>query len=41
MADEIKNAGKKGYCLMYFIIFLILFIILWAYIYYQNTQLDF
>lgn len=38
MADQIPNAGKKGYFLMWFFIALFLFIILWAFIYYQNQS---
>ena len=41
MADHVENAGKKGYCLMWFIIFFILFISLWAYLYFSNTRLEF
>lgn len=36
MSNEIKNAGKKGYCLMYFFIALLLFIILVVGIYQYN-----
>ncbi len=39
--EKIENEGKKGYCLLYFIVFIILFIILWAWIYYSNSQLSF
>lgn len=38
MADQISNAGSKGYCLMFAIIFFILFIILWAYLYYNGAN---
>lgn len=38
MADQIPNAGKKGYCLMWAIISFLLFIILWAYLYYSNLD---
>lgn len=36
--SEIKNAGGKGYCLMYFFIFLLLFIILVVSIYMMNSN---
>lgn len=36
--SSIQNAGRKGFCLMYFFIFLILFIALWAFIYYYNGR---
>jgi hypothetical protein len=38
MADEIKNAGRKGYCLMFFFIGLLLFIILVVGIYQYNDK---
>jgi len=37
--SEIQNAGKKGYCLLYFFIFLLLFIALVVWIYNGNFQL--
>lgn len=37
--SEIQNAGKKGYCLLYFFIFLLLFISLVVWIYNSNFQL--
>lgn len=36
--SEIKDAGSKGYCLMYFIIFLFLFIILLVGVYNANQS---
>ncbi len=36
--SEVTNAGKKGYCLMYFLIALFLFIILWTAIYKYNFR---
>ena len=36
MADEIKNAGTKGYFLLFVFVAFLLFIILWASIYYAN-----
>lgn len=36
--SEIKNAGRKGYCLMYFFIFLLLFIILVVAVYQLNFK---
>ncbi len=36
--DHIENEGKKGYCLLYFIVSLVLFIALWAWVYYSNYQ---
>ncbi len=36
MADEIKNAGIKGYCLLGIIVFLLLFTILVVGIYQYN-----
>ncbi len=36
--SEIKNAGGKGYCLMYFFIFLLLFIILVVAVYQLNFK---
>jgi hypothetical protein len=41
MSDHIENAGKKGYCLMYFFIAFFLFIITWASIYYSNFTFNF
>ena len=41
MADGIKNAGKKGYFLMYFFIFLFLFVSLLIYVYRYNLQMTF
>lgn len=35
--SEVQNAGRKGYCLMYFLIFLFLFILLVVWIYNRNT----
>lgn len=37
--SEIQNAGKKGYCLLYFFLFLLLFIALVVWIYNSNFQL--
>jgi len=37
--SDIKNAGKKGYCLLYFTIFFLLFIGLVVGIYYRNFEL--
>ncbi len=34
--SEIENVGRKGYCLMYFLIFLFLFIMLLVWIYQRN-----
>lgn len=36
--SDITNAGKKGYCLLYFFIFLLLFIILWVAVYKYNFR---
>ena len=36
--SEIENAGKKGYCLLYFFIFLVLFIVLVVGIYNANSK---
>lgn len=36
--SEIENAGRKGYCLMWFFIFLFLFVILVVGIYYYNFR---
>ncbi len=36
--SEVQNAGKKGYCLLYFFLFLLLFVILVVSIYYYNTK---
>ncbi|HMQ47677.1 MAG TPA: hypothetical protein PKA00_09350 [Saprospiraceae bacterium] len=36
--SDIKNAGSKGYCLMYFFIFLLLFIVLVVGIYNTNFK---
>ena len=38
MSDEIRNAGSKGYCLMYGFIGLLLFVILVVAVYYKNFQ---
>jgi hypothetical protein len=38
MSDEVKNAGSKGYCLMYFFIALLLFVILVVSIYQYNFK---
>ena len=35
--SEVQNAGRKGYCFAYFLIFLFLFIILLVWIYNRNT----
>ena len=34
--SDIENAGRKGYCLLYFIVFLFLFILLLVYLYRYN-----
>jgi len=39
--SEIDNAGRKGYCLMWFFVFLFLFIILVLAIYNYNFKLTF
>lgn len=39
--SEVKNAGKKGYCLMYFLILLFLFAVLVVSIYKYNFRLEF
>jgi hypothetical protein len=36
--SEIKNAGSKGYCLMYFFILMLLFVILVVAIYQWNFK---
>ncbi len=36
--SEVENAGRKGYCLMYFFIFLLLFVILVVGIYQYNFK---
>ncbi|MDP4710961.1 MAG: hypothetical protein NWS63_07180 [Saprospiraceae bacterium] len=36
--SEVQNAGKKGYCLLYFFLFLLLFVILVVSIYYYNMK---
>lgn len=36
--SEVENAGRKGFCLMYFFIFFFLFLILVISIYYRNFQ---
>ena len=41
MSEHIENAGRKGYCLMWFFIFFFLFIILLIWVYNQNMILDF
>ncbi|MFK7774816.1 MAG: hypothetical protein AB8F94_21935 [Saprospiraceae bacterium] len=41
MSGHIENAGKKGYCMMYFFIGFFLFIALWASVYYSNFALEF
>ncbi len=41
MADQIANAGRKGYCLMYFSIFFFLLIALILYVYWYNFDLTF
>lgn len=38
MSDEIKNAGKKGYILLFLFIFLLLFVILVVSIYQYNGK---
>jgi len=38
MADQIENAGGKGYCLMYFFIGLLLFIAMVTFIYFTNFK---
>lgn len=35
--SEIQNVGKKGYCLMYFLIFFFLFIVLLIYVYNRSS----
>lgn len=39
--DHIENAGKKGYCFMYFFIAIIAIIILFVAIYKYNFRLTF
>lgn len=39
--SEIENAGRKGYCLMWFFIFLLLFVILVVAVYNYNFKLTF
>ncbi len=34
--SEIQNVGRKGYCLMYLIIFIFLFVMLLVWIYNRN-----
>ncbi len=41
MSEEIKNAGGKGYCLLYGFIGLLLFVILVVAIYKYNFKLEF
>jgi len=41
MSDHIENAGRKGYCLMFFFIGFFLFIITWASVYWSNFTFDF
>ncbi|MEM1322609.1 MAG: hypothetical protein AAGG75_20260 [Bacteroidota bacterium] len=41
MSDNIENAGKKGYCLMYFFVGIFLFFSLVIYLYRYNFTLDF
>lgn len=36
--SEVENAGRKGYCLMYFFIFLLLFVVLVVGIYQYNFK---
>lgn len=36
--SEVENAGRKGYCLMYFFIFLLLFVILVVGVYQYNFK---
>ncbi len=36
--SEVQNAGKKGYCLLYFFLFLFLFVILVVSVYYYNQK---
>ena len=36
--SEIQNAGRKGYCLLYFFIFMLLFVILVVGIYQYNFK---
>jgi len=38
MSEEIKNAGSKGYCLMWAIIGFILFVALVVYLYNYNFK---
>jgi hypothetical protein len=38
MSDEIKNAGSKGYCLLFFFVGLLMFIILVVSIYQYNFK---
>lgn len=38
MSEEIKNAGSKGYCLMYFFIGFFLFLVLVIAIYQYNFK---
>ncbi len=36
--SEVQNSGKKGYCLMYFLISLFLFLFLLVWIYNRNRM---
>jgi CHASE3 domain sensor protein len=38
MSDEVKNAGRKGYCLMFILVGLLLFVILVVSIYQYNGK---
>lgn len=35
--SEVQNSGRKGYCLMYFLVFLFLFLFLLVWIYNHNS----
>jgi hypothetical protein len=37
--SEVENAGRKGYCVMYFFIFFLLFVAMLVYLYNRNADL--
>lgn len=39
--SDIKNAGGKGYCFAYFLVFFVMLISLILWIYFSNRHLDF
>jgi len=39
--DQIENAGRKGYCMLYFFITVVLVVMTLVYIYNQNFSLKF